>query len=256
MGPISDVEAALFRPFCTSDVAPMRGPLRIRRFQTCRRSVIYALFAFVIILFPIGKLYNFGRAGGEQKILDLLLGPTQLDDANPTIVPTTKPQRPDLPRRQLTKFVNPLIGSEDLGHGIASLAKISSAVFAGATIPFGMAKPVADSSTPWQNQAGFHHDDNLLAGISQMHDEGTGASPSLGNFPIWVASCQNTTWSTCPLSWHMRRGRRVGEPVADVGIFAIRLDTGFDVGKSLFTTALRRNDCNETDESLSNYGTR
>src|SRR5579871_2690990 len=98
MGPISDVEAAPYRPFCATDAAPMRGTLRIRRFQTCRRSVIYALFAFVIILFPIGKLYNFGRAGGEQRIiLDPLSGPTRLDNANPTIVPTTQHQRPDLP---------------------------------------------------------------------------------------------------------------------------------------------------------------
>jgi len=102
--------------------------------------------------------------------------------------------------------------------------------FAGATIPFGMAKPVADSLTPWQNQAGFHHDINYLVGISQMHDEGTGANPSLGNFPLWISSCTNMTWSTCPVSWQHRRGRRIGEPLAQVANFGVRLDSGFDVG--------------------------
>jgi len=108
----------------------------------------------------------------------------------------------------------------------------NNVAFAGATIPFGLAKPVPDSSTPWQNQAGFLHDQSLLKGISQLHDEGTGGNPSLGNFPIWINSCHGDTWDTCPVSYDRRQGKRVTEPTAQVGEFAIRLDTGFDVGIS------------------------
>jgi putative alpha-1,2-mannosidase len=93
-----------------------------------------------------------------------------------------------------------------------------------------MAKPVPDSSTAWQNQAGFLHDQSFFTGISQLHDEGTGGSPSLGNFPIWMSKCKGTTWGSCPTSWGQRMGKRVGEPRAQVGQFGVEIDTGFDFG--------------------------
>jgi putative alpha-1,2-mannosidase len=93
-----------------------------------------------------------------------------------------------------------------------------------------MAKPVPDSTTAWQNQAGFLHDSSAIKGMSQMHDEGTGGNPSLGNFPIWINSCTGDDWDSCPITYERRRGKRVTEPNAQVGEFGIRLDTGFDVG--------------------------
>lgn len=102
--------------------------------------------------------------------------------------------------------------------------------FAGATIPFGMAKPVPDSTTAWQNQAGFLHDNHPFSGISQLHDEGTGGSPSLGNFPIWMNQCSGSTWETCPTSMNSRGGYRIGEPRAQVGKFGVNLTTGYDMG--------------------------
>ncbi|KAJ5679915.1 secreted glycosidase [Penicillium macrosclerotiorum] len=82
-------------------------------------------------------------------------------------------------------YVDPLIGTANGGH-----------VFPGATLPFGMAKAVAD--TIGENQAGFAFDTTLVTGFSHMHDSGTGGSPSLGNFPIFAQPfCPNDDINQC-----------------------------------------------------------
>ncbi|KAF3761805.1 family 92 glycoside hydrolase [Cryphonectria parasitica EP155] len=53
-------------------------------------------------------------------------------------------------------------------------------------MPYGMAKPVADSVDRRENAAGFVQDTSLIRGFSQLHDSGTGGSPSMGNFPLFV----------------------------------------------------------------------
>src|SRR5436190_17455520 len=101
--------------------------------------------------------------------------------------------------------------------------------FAGATVPFGMAKPAPDSSSS-QNRAGFVYDASPLIGISQLHDSGTGGSPSLGNFPIWMNNCTKSTWESCPIFLSQRTGNRVGEPRVNVGSFGVQIDTGYNIG--------------------------
>ena len=92
-----------------------------------------------------------------------------------------------------------------------------------------MAKPVADSFRPWQNQAGFISNVHIIQdGISQMHDEGTGGDASLGNFPIWMDYCTDSTWDTCPL--HVLDAKWMGnEPKAQVGSFGVEISTGYNV---------------------------
>jgi putative alpha-1,2-mannosidase len=58
-------------------------------------------------------------------------------------------------------YIDPLIGTVHGGH-----------VFPGATLPFGMAKAVADVNT--EIQGGFASDDGEITGFSHMHDSGTG----------------------------------------------------------------------------------
>jgi Glycosyl hydrolase family 92 N-terminal domain len=91
-----------------------------------------------------------------------------------------------------------------------------------------MAKAVADSNS--ENLGGFSDEIPTLIGISQMHDSGTGGSPSLGNFPIWINNCTSSNWQSCPIFYNDRTGNRIGEPKATVGSFGIELDTGFVVG--------------------------
>ena len=65
-------------------------------------------------------------------------------------------------------YVDVLIGSSNGGN-----------VFPGATLPYGMAKAVADTNSS-SNQGGFTLDGSPVTGFSVMHDSGTGGSPSLG----------------------------------------------------------------------------
>ena len=57
------------------------------------------------------------------------------------------------------KYVDQLIGTDNGGN-----------VFAGATLPYGMAKAVADVNG--QNTAGFSTDGSQVTGFSHMHDSG------------------------------------------------------------------------------------
>ena len=70
------------------------------------------------------------------------------------------------------QHVNTFIGTKNGGH-----------VFAGATLPSGSVKVVADSLSN-DNQGGFVSDGSPINGISQLHDDGTGGGSSLGNFPL------------------------------------------------------------------------
>lgn len=61
----------------------------------------------------------------------------------------------------ILQFVDPLIGTANGGH-----------VFAGATLPFGMAKAVPDSVN--DGQGGYATKGGKIKGFSHMHDSGTG----------------------------------------------------------------------------------
>ncbi|KAF2848907.1 glycoside hydrolase family 92 protein [Plenodomus tracheiphilus IPT5] len=76
----------------------------------------------------------------------------------------------------LLDWIDPLIGSRSGGN-----------VFVGATLPYGMAKAVAD--VDGENTGGFSTDGSNITGFSALHDSGTGGNPSLGNFPIFPQIC-------------------------------------------------------------------
>ena len=61
----------------------------------------------------------------------------------------------------ILSFVDPLIGTVQGGH-----------VFAGATLPFGMAKAVADVNSDQEDQGGFAPDGGNITGFSHMVTEG------------------------------------------------------------------------------------
>ena len=66
----------------------------------------------------------------------------------------------------ILKFVDPLIGTANGGH-----------VFAGANLPFSMAKAAPDSIS--DDEGGFATDGGNITGFSHMHDSGTGGVSSL-----------------------------------------------------------------------------
>jgi len=108
-------------------------------------------------------------------------------------------------------------------------------VFAGATLPYGMAKAVADVDSG-SNQGGFTTEGGNVTGFSTMHDSGTGGSPSLGSFAFFpYASCPGDDANGCKFSKKERKIKYKAETVkASPGYFGIELANGV---KAAMTTA-------------------
>lgn len=115
-------------------------------------------------------------------------------------------------------FIDPLIGSANGGN-----------VFCGASLPYGMAKAVADTNSG-SNQGGFTLDGSNVTGFSVMHDSGTGGSPSLGNFALFAYSnCPDGDLNRCvyPKVSRAAFGTFSNDTVvAEPGYFSITLDSG------------------------------
>ncbi|KAK1834212.1 glycoside hydrolase [Podospora conica] len=118
-------------------------------------------------------------------------------------------------------YINPLIGTSNGGN-----------VFAGATLPYGMAKAVADTNST-SNQGGFTLDGAAVTGFSVMHDSGTGGSPSLGNFALFpFTGCPDNDINNCvyPKKDRANFGGFNKESVtAKPGLFGLSLDSGIRV---------------------------
>ncbi|KAI1372520.1 glycoside hydrolase family 92 protein [Hypoxylon crocopeplum] len=112
------------------------------------------------------------------------------------------------------QFIDPLIGSTNGGN-----------VFAGATRPYGLAKPVADVNG--QNTGGFATDGSSITGFSATHDSGTGGNPSLGNFPLFPQLCPEDEVNNCNFLIGERATHYVEESVvARPGYFGVELASG------------------------------
>lgn len=112
-------------------------------------------------------------------------------------------------------YVDPLIGSTGGGN-----------VFAGASLPYGLAKASAD--VDGENTGGFATDGSNVTGFSSVHDSGTGGNPSLGNFPLFPQVCSDDADVD---SCRFRIGDRKvpylnGSVVAEPGRFSVQLATG------------------------------
>ncbi|KAH8432659.1 GH92 family glycosyl hydrolase [Aspergillus melleus] len=114
----------------------------------------------------------------------------------------------------ILQLVDPLIGSNNGGN-----------VFAGASRPYGMAKPVAD--VDGQNTGGFSTDGSKVTGFSTLHDSGTGGNPSLGNFPLFPQYCPEDEINNCRFLKTARATHYANDSVvARPGYFGLSLDGG------------------------------
>jgi putative alpha-1,2-mannosidase len=112
------------------------------------------------------------------------------------------------------KYINQLIGTDNGGN-----------VFAGATLPYGMSKAVAD--VDGQNTGGFSTDGSNVTGFSHMHDSGTGGNPSLGNFPLFPQYCAEDVLDNCNFLIETRKVHYDNSSVvATPGYFALDLVNG------------------------------
>ncbi|KAM0261501.1 hypothetical protein ACHAQJ_002183 [Trichoderma viride] len=111
-------------------------------------------------------------------------------------------------------YVDPLIGTTNGGH-----------VFPGATLPFGLAKAVADSVN--DNAGGYATDGGPITGFSHMHDSGTGGGASLGNFPLFPQSgCSGGSLDNCYFTKTDRQSLPINSSVeSHPGYFSVTLNT-------------------------------
>jgi predicted alpha-1,2-mannosidase len=73
---------------------------------------------------------------------------------------------PVFAQQDLTRYVNPFIGTAGHGH-----------TFPGATMPFGMVQLSPDTRlTGWDGCSGYHYSDSIIYGFSHTHLSGTGIS--------------------------------------------------------------------------------
>jgi predicted alpha-1,2-mannosidase len=94
-------------------------------------------------------------------------------------------------QRDLTRYVNPFIGTGGHGH-----------TFPGAIVPFGMVQLSPDTRlTGWDGCSGYHYSDSKIYGFSHTHLSGTGISdygdilltPTLGKDPSGRFQHRNET---------------------------------------------------------------
>jgi len=129
--------------------------------------------------------------------------------------------------------VDQLIGSSNGGEipnalmVKLSLTHVLGNVFSGATLPYGIAKAVADTNSD-SNQGGFTTDNSNVTGFSNMHDSGTGGSPSLGDFALFpYASCVNDTVDGCVFPKRARAIPYINSSlIATPGYFSLTLQSG------------------------------
>lgn len=108
------------------------------------RWAIYVLiFILAVLLIPLPGLTSL-----RALLLDSLI-PARL--SAPRVTPAS----------HVLRYIDPLVGTANGGH-----------VFPGATMPYGMAKPVADSVNRVENAAGYVEDLSLIKGFGQLHDSG------------------------------------------------------------------------------------
>src|ERR1051325_694101 len=88
-------------------------------------------------------------------------------------------------QRDLTRYVNPFIGTGGHGH-----------TFPGAIVPFGMVQLSPDTRlTGWDGCSGYHYSDSAIYGFSHTHLSGTGISdygdillmPTVGDISLRAA---------------------------------------------------------------------
>ncbi|CZT14825.1 probable alpha-1,2-mannosidase family protein [Ramularia collo-cygni] len=115
------------------------------------------------------------------------------------------------------QYVDQLIGTQAGGN-----------VFAGASLPYGLAKASADTDSQ-SNQGGFTTDGANVTGFSGMHDSGTGSSsPSLGLFPLFAyGECKNDTINGCVFPKKARATPYINDTLkASPGFFGLQLQNG------------------------------
>src|SRR6185369_13165263 len=112
---------------------------------------------------------------------------------------------PGSAQRDLTRYVNPFIGTGGHGH-----------TFPGAIVPFGMVQPSPDTRlTGWDSCSGYHYSDSIIYGFSHTHLSGTGI-PDYGDILLLP---------TVDIGSQTARFQHRNE-TASPGYYSVKLDDG------------------------------
>jgi predicted alpha-1,2-mannosidase len=112
--------------------------------------------------------------------------------------------------QDLTKYVNPFIGTGGHGH-----------TYPGASLPFGMVQLSPDTRlTGWDGCSGYHYSDSVIYGFSHTHLSGTGIS-DYGDVLIMPARC-NYSFTGGNYGWES--GFKHENEYAEPGYYAVMLD--------------------------------
>lgn len=120
----------------------------------------------------------------------------------------------DADKRDLTKYVDPLIGSDGHGH-----------VFVGANVPFGAVQlGPSNKYQGWDWCSAYHYSDNILIGFSHLHLSGTGCA-DLGDV-LLMPYCSNirsraaeSNDPVCEYASHYSHEHEIARP----GYYAVEL---------------------------------
>ena len=122
--------------------------------------------------------------------------------------------------QQLTKYVDPLIGSGGHGH-----------VFVGASVPFGAVQVGPDNYFQgWDWCSGYHYSDSMITGFAQTHLSGTGVGdlgdilimPYTGKIKTSIGSPKD------PSAGYASKFSHNNETVKP-GFYSVKLENGVDV---------------------------
>jgi predicted alpha-1,2-mannosidase len=146
-------------------------------------------------------------------------------------------------QRDLTRHVNPFIGTAGHGH-----------TFPGAIVPFGMVQLSPDTRlTGWDGCSGYHYSDSIIYGFSHTHLSGTGISdygdillmPTVGKSYLLNALNNGSTEGGYASPFQHRN------ETATPGYYSVKLDDG-NILVELTTTArvgMHRYTFSKTDDA-------
>src|SRR5688572_6772184 len=129
--------------------------------------------------------------------------------------------------RDLTRWVNPFIGTGGHGH-----------TFPGATMPFGMVQLSPDTRIDnWDGSSGYHYSDNVIWGFSHTHLSGTGIpdycdilfAPTIGE-PEFFARRGDLSENGYASAFSHQNER------AEPGYYSVKLDEGNILAEMTATT--------------------
>ncbi|HEX6719091.1 MAG TPA: GH92 family glycosyl hydrolase [Pyrinomonadaceae bacterium] len=113
-------------------------------------------------------------------------------------------------QRDLTRYVNPFIGTGGHGH-----------TFPGAIMPFGMVQLSPDTRlTGWDGCSGYHYSDSIIYGFSHTHLSGTGIS-DYGDI-LLLPTVDNAFVDGRPQTARFQHRNESASP----GYYSVKLDNG------------------------------